>query len=45
TRDRQLHLVATNCTVRKLADVMTALGAYDAMNLDGGISCGLYGKG
>ena len=45
TRDKQLLLVTTSCTVRQFADVMKALGAYDAMNLDGGASSGLYANG
>jgi hypothetical protein len=45
TRDRVLLLVTCSCTVRDLAGVMKALGAYDAMNLDGGASSGLYVNG
>ncbi|NLC56426.1 MAG: phosphodiester glycosidase family protein [Armatimonadetes bacterium] len=44
-RDGTLLLVTTTATVRQLADVMKALGAYDAMNLDGGASSGLWVQG
>jgi len=38
-------LVTCSATVRQLADIMKALGAYDAMNLDGGASSGLWVQG
>jgi len=45
TRGRTLLLVTAGATVRQLADVMKALGAYDAMNLDGGASSSLWVQG
>ncbi|HEX8832689.1 MAG TPA: phosphodiester glycosidase family protein [Abditibacteriaceae bacterium] len=42
TRDRRLLLVTTSGTVAQLAGIMKALGAYQAMNLDGGASSGLW---
>ncbi|HHX41978.1 MAG TPA: phosphodiester glycosidase family protein [Armatimonadetes bacterium] len=44
-RDGTLLLVTCSATVRQLADIMKALGAYDAMNLDGGASSGLWVQG
>lgn len=47
TADNTLLLVATtgNATIRELADIMRALGARDAMNLDGGASSSLWSQG
>lgn len=46
TRDNQLLLVTCrSATVRQMASVMRALGAYHAMNMDGGASSGLWVKG
>ncbi len=46
TRDKQLLLVTcSGATVKQLASVMKALGAYDAMNLDGGASSCLWANG
>jgi exopolysaccharide biosynthesis protein len=45
TRDHQLLLVTTRGTVAHLASTMQALGAYQAMNLDGGASSGLWLQG
>lgn len=45
TSDGYLLLVAASGTVRDMATVMLALGAHDAMNLDGGASSGLWLNG
>lgn len=46
TAQGDILLVTTpEITVYQLAQVMKDLGAYDAMNLDGGASSGLYFKG
>ncbi len=46
TRDRTLLLVTcSGATVRQLASIMKTLGAYDAMNLDGGASSCLWANG
>jgi len=46
TKDGVLLLVTcSGATVRQLASVMKALGAYDAMNLDGGASSSLWANG
>ena len=45
TRDRQLLLVTTSGTIPQLAAIMKSLGAYQAMNLDGGASSGLWLRG
>jgi len=45
TRDNTLLLVTASATVRQLADIMKALGATDAMNLDGGASSSLWAVG
>lgn len=45
TSDRTLLLVTCSCKAQQLAGVMNALGAKDAVNLDGGASCGLYANG
>lgn len=43
---RSLLLVSINgATVRILAEIMKALGAWDAMNLDGGASSGIWANG
>jgi rhodanese-related sulfurtransferase len=43
TRDEKILLVvASGATVREMAGIMKQLGAYQAMNLDGGASSGLY---
>jgi hypothetical protein len=46
TANREILLVTCErATMRDLAQVMLALGAYDAMNLDGGASSGLWANG
>lgn len=46
TKDGTLLLVTCrSATIHQMASVMLALGAYDAMNLDGGASCGLWAQG
>jgi exopolysaccharide biosynthesis protein len=45
TRDRRLLLVTTSGTIPQLAGIMKALGAYQAMNLDGAASSGLWLRG
>ncbi|MGQ0570315.1 MAG: phosphodiester glycosidase family protein [Armatimonadota bacterium] len=46
TRSGMLLLVTcANATIVELAGVLRALGAYDAMNLDGGASSGLWAQG
>jgi hypothetical protein len=47
TADHQLLMVVVedDITLDELAKMMRMLGAVDAMNLDGGGSCGLYGDG
>ncbi|HBT20697.1 MAG TPA: hypothetical protein DEA47_04985 [Peptococcaceae bacterium] len=45
-RDGTILLVTVpGTTIRQLANIMQKLGAYDAMNLDGGASSGLWLKG
>lgn len=45
TRDRKLLMATCSGTVQQMAQVMKALGAVDAMNLDGGASSGLWVAG
>lgn len=46
TKDNQLILVTVDkATIKELALIMKDLDAYNAMNLDGGASSGLYYKG
>lgn len=46
TKDNRLLLVTvSNVTIYELAEIMKALGAYQAMNLDGGASSALYANG
>jgi len=46
TRSREIMLVTCRgATIKKMAEIMKALGAYDAMNLDGGASSGLWFRG
>lgn len=46
TEDHQLILLTTkNSTINELAEMMKLLGAFQAMNLDGGASSGLYYNG
>ncbi|PZD94189.1 copper amine oxidase [Paenibacillus sambharensis] len=46
TRDHKLLLVTSNgATIPQLASIMQQAGAYQAMNMDGGASSGLYYKG
>jgi len=46
TKDGKLLLVTVpSATIKELAVVMQKLGAYNAMNVDGGASSGLYYKG
>jgi hypothetical protein len=45
TRDGWLIMATSAGTVRQMADVMKALGAWNAMNLDGGASSGLWSRG
>ncbi|MBA9084205.1 exopolysaccharide biosynthesis protein [Fontibacillus solani] len=46
TRDHKLILLTTSgATIPQLAEIMKQAGAYQAMNLDGGASSGLYYNG
>lgn len=46
TKDRQLILLTVpNARIGEVAEIMKQLGAYEAMNLDGGASSGLYVNG
>lgn len=46
TRDHKLILLTTGgATIPQLAEIMKQAGAYQAMNLDGGASSGLYYNG
>lgn len=46
TRDHKLILMTTSgATIPQLAEIMKQAGAYQAMNLDGGASSGLYYNG
>ncbi len=45
TKDHYLLLVTTTATMNDLGSLMKALGAVNAMNLDGGASSGLYYNG
>ncbi|MCY9512974.1 phosphodiester glycosidase family protein [Paenibacillus apiarius] len=46
TKDHKLILMTTSsATIPQLANAMKQAGAYDAMNLDGGASSGLYYNG
>jgi hypothetical protein len=45
TLDGTLILATASGTVRQMADVMKALGCWQAMNLDGGASSGLWVRG
>lgn len=46
TRDHKLILLTSNgATIPQLAEIMRQAGAYQAMNLDGGASSGLYYNG
>ena len=45
TRDGWLIMATSSGTVRQMADVMKTLGAWNAMNLDGGASSGLWVQG
>lgn len=46
TRDHKLILLTTSgATISQLAQIMKQAGAYQAMNLDGGASSGLYYNG
>lgn len=46
TRDHKLILLTTGgATIPQLAEMMKQAGAYQAMNLDGGASSGLYYNG
>lgn len=46
TRDHKLILLTTSgATIPQLAQIMKQAGAYQAMNLDGGASSGLYYNG
>ena len=46
TRDHKLILMTTGgATIPQLAEIMRQAGAYQAMNLDGGASSGLYYNG
>jgi exopolysaccharide biosynthesis protein len=46
TKDNRLLLVTvSNVTIYELADIMKNLGAYQALNLDGGASSALYANG
>jgi len=43
--NRMLMVTVSNVTIYELAEIMKQLGAYQAMNLDGGASSGLYANG
>ncbi|WP_017755201.1 phosphodiester glycosidase family protein [Calidifontibacillus oryziterrae] len=45
TQDNKLILLTTAATMHEVAEMMKQAGAYDAMNLDGGASSGLYYDG
>lgn len=45
TQERRIMFVTCTATVQQLGSIMKALGAVDAMNLDGGASAGLYANG
>lgn len=45
TKDEKLILLTTTSTIIELAEVMKQAGAYQAMNLDGGASSGLFYNG
>ncbi|MBK1678671.1 copper amine oxidase, partial [Rhodospirillum rubrum] len=46
TKDHKLILLTTGgATIPQLAEIMKQAGAYQAMNLDGGASSGLYYNG
>jgi len=46
TKDNKLLMVTVNSAkIEELATIMQKLGAYNAMNIDGGASSGLYYKG
>lgn len=46
TRDHKLILLTSGgATIPQLAEIMKQAGAYQAMNLDGGASSGLYYNG
>lgn len=45
TKENKLILVTTTATIKELAKIMKSLGCYEAMNLDGGASSGLYYNG
>jgi len=38
-------VTVSKCTIQDLATIMKDLGAYNAMNLDGGASTSLYANG
>ena len=46
TEDKRLLLVTVpNVTIYVLAEIMKSMGAYQALNLDGGASSALYANG
>jgi len=46
TQNKELLMVTVSkCTIEELANIMKDLGAYNAMNLDGGASTSLYSNG
>jgi len=46
TQNNELLMVTVSkCTIQDLATIMKDLGAYNAMNLDGGASTSLYANG
>jgi len=46
TKDNKLLMVTvSSAKIEDLATIMQKLGAYNAMNIDGGASSGLYYKG
>jgi len=46
TKDNKLLMVTvSSAKIEDLAKIMQKLGAYNAMNIDGGASSGLYYKG
>ncbi len=45
TKEQKLIFLTTTSTIIELANIMKQVGAYQAMNLDGGASSGLYYNG
>ncbi|MBN2797481.1 MAG: phosphodiester glycosidase family protein [Clostridia bacterium] len=45
TEAQELIVITTQATIEELAEIMLSLGCYEAMNLDGGASSGLWYNG